>query len=153
MTPALDNPTGITFMYKRSSNTTAWKLDVSVANSTDGPWTSIGSVTDAGTTWNTFAGTISLTGTVYVKFTDNRSSGNHERYIDFVQVTGASATGDDSGGDTIQEFSVTSTSYDFTGLTPETTYYTRVKGDDDWSNVEEFTTTATPLPATSLIVY
>ena len=140
MTPALNNPTGISFMYKRSSNTTAWELDVSVANSTDGPWTSIGSVTDAGTTWQTFSGTISLTGTVYVKFTDNRSSGSHERYIDLVQVTGTSGGGDDPGGDDIETHTVTGTSYTFTGLTPDSAYVARVKGNAAWSEEVLFET-------------
>ena len=39
-------------------------------------------------------------------------------------------------GSLIAEYSVTDgTSYTFTGLTPGATYYTRVKGDADWSNV------------------
>ena len=142
ITPALSNPTGISFMYKRSSNTTAWELDVSVANSTDGPWTSIGTVTDAGTTWNTFTGTISLTGTVYVKFTDNRSSGSHERYIDLVQVTGTSGGGDDPGGDDIETYTVTGTSYTFSGLTPDSAYVARVKGNAAWSEEVLFETEA-----------
>ena len=69
------------------------------------------------------------------------SAANKRFFLDDVIVTSAS-----SGGDDIEEFTVAGTSHTFTNLTPETTYYARVKGEADWSNVEEFTTLATTVP-------
>ncbi len=69
-------------------------------------------------------------------------------YLDDVVLASAPV-----GGSLLLNTSVSGTSHSFTGLTPETTYYVRVKGDNDWSTVEEFTTTASPKPATSLIVF
>ncbi len=62
--------------------------------------------------------------------------------IDWTPANGTTSKGLAKDGDGIQTFNVTDTSYEFTDLTPETTYYARVKGDDDWSNVETFTTLA-----------
>jgi len=49
-------------------------------------------------------------------------------------------TGTELPSSLISFATVNGTSYTFTGLTSGTTYYARVKGDDDWSNVVEFTT-------------
>ena len=139
ITPLLTNPTNVSFIYKRSNNTTDWSLDVSYATSTSGPWTEIGTISDAGTTWKTFSESLSNVGNVYIKFTDTRSTGNHERYIDLVQIT---STSDPVVGSIISTQTVDGTSYTFTGLTPYTVYYARVKGNSDWSNIEEFITDA-----------
>ena len=139
ITPLVVNPSNVSFMYKRSSNTTAWSLDVSYATSIDGPWTSIGTVSEATTDWQTFSKDLDNVGSVYIKFTDTRTSGAHERYIDLVQITDITE-GNTFQGSLIAEETVTGTSYNFTSLSPETIYYARVKGDDEWSNVVEFQT-------------
>ncbi len=63
------------------------------------------------------------------------SAANKRFFLDDVVITSAS-----SGGDDIEEFTVAGTSHTFTNLAPETTYFARVKGNADWSNVEEFRT-------------
>lgn len=140
ITPLVENPTNVSFMYKRSSNTTDWSLDVSYSTSTDGPWTNIGTVSSAGTSWNTFSQSLSNFGPVYIKLTDTRSDGGHERYIDLVQISSTSPAVE---GSLISSETVNGTSHTFTGLTPETTYYARVKGNADWSNVVSFETNST----------
>ena len=69
------------------------------------------------------------------------SAANKRFFLDDVVITSAS-----SGGDDVETFTVAGTSHTFTNLTPETTYYARVKGEADWSNVEPFTTLATTVP-------
>ncbi len=140
ITPLVENPANVSFNYKRSSNTAAWGLDVSYATSKNGPWTKIDEVSGASTSWQTFSQELDDVGSVYIKFTDTRSSGTAERYIDLVQIT--SAGSDPVAGSIISTQTVNGTDYTFTGLTPETTYYARVKGDADWSNVVSFTTNA-----------
>ena len=73
------------------------------------------------------------------------SAANKRFFLDDVVITSAS-----SGGDDIEEFTVAGTSHTFTNLTPETTYYARVKGEADWSNVAPFTTTLASGPIVSL---
>ncbi|MBP5786385.1 MAG: hypothetical protein J6Y19_00990, partial [Kiritimatiellae bacterium] len=74
------------------------------------------------------------------------SAANKRFFLDDVIVTSAS-----SGGDDIEEFTVAGTSHTFTNLTPYTVYYARVKGNADWSNVEEFITEETGIaPAFSV---
>ena len=119
ITEAVDNPTGVSLMYKRSSNTTAWGLDISVGPSVDGPWTSVGTISSADTTWNTYETTFTASGTVYLKFTDTRSSGAAERYVDLIQVTGSSDTWVDIPG---SPFTVSGTSKAVSGLSAGTEY-------------------------------
>ena len=69
------------------------------------------------------------------------SAANKRFFLDDVVIAS-----DSSGGDDIEEFTVAGTSHTFTNLPPETTYYARVKGEADWSNVEPFTTLATTVP-------
>ncbi len=57
--------------------------------------------------------------------------------LDDVIITGPPVV-----GSLISSTAVSGISHTFTGLTPETTYYARVKGNADWSDVEEFTTEA-----------
>ena len=59
--------------------------------------------------------------------------------ISTIVLTGTESAND---GSLISTTTVNGTSHTFTGLTPETTYYARVKGDAGWSNVESFTTNA-----------
>ena len=145
ITPLVTNPSNVSFNYKRSSNNAGWALEVSYATSTSGPWTYIGTTSVATTDWQTFSMELDNAGSVYIKFTDTRSSGNAERYIDLVQITGVTS-GSTVPGSLIAEETVNGTSFTFTGLDPETTYFARVKGNAEWSNVEQFTTD----PATSI---
>lgn len=145
ITPLVTNPSNVSFNYKRSSNNAGWGLEVSYATSTSGPWTYIGTTSVATTDWQTFSMELDNAGSVYIKFTDTRSSGNAERYIDLVQITGVTS-GSTVPGSLIAEETVNGTSFTFTGLDPETTYYARVKGNAEWSNVEQFTTD----PATAI---
>ena len=140
ITPLVTNPQKLSFKYKRSSNETSWGLDISYATSTNGPWTNFGTISSATTSWQTFSKSLSNLGQVYIKFTDTRTSGNHERYIDHVQISNVI---EPITGSLISSTTVNGTDYTFTGLTPETTYYARVKGNSDWSNVVNFTTNAT----------
>ncbi|MBO4659873.1 MAG: fibronectin type III domain-containing protein, partial [Prevotella sp.] len=59
--------------------------------------------------------------------------------ISTIVLTGEVPT---AAGSIITTQTVDGTSYTFSDLTPETTYYARVKGDSDWSNVVSFTTNA-----------
>ena len=140
ITEAVENPTDISFMYKRSNKTSPWGLDISVGPSVDGPWTGIGSIDSAETTWNTYETNFTASGTVYLKFTDTRESGAQERYVDLITVTGSSGSSGD--GSLILSTNVSATTCTFIGLSPETTYYARVKGNADWSGTETFTTLA-----------
>ena len=85
-------------------------------------------------TMTTYTTNLTVYGTRFrVRWTP--SAANKRFFLDDVIFTSAS-----SGGDDIEEFTVTGTSHTFTNLTPETTYYTRVKGDAGWSDVETFST-------------
>ena len=87
-----------------------------------------------------YTNTFTVTGpTVYVRWMASGSS-KARFYLDDVTITSSTSGGDVPASNDIQEFTVSGTSYSFTDLTPETTYYARVKGDAGWSNVEEFTT-------------
>ncbi len=146
----LESPSGISFMYKRSGNDTAWGLDLYVGSSADGPWTPIGSIDSAETTWNNFATNFTASGTSFIKLVDTRTTGSHERYLDLLEITaGSSGGGDDPVGDDVQEFRVADTSYQFTDLTPYTVYYARVKGNSYWSGTEQFITEEEPVTGTA----
>ncbi len=140
ISPLVDNPSNVSFMYKGSSGTNAWSLDVSYSTSIDGPWINIATVSRVDGTWNVFSEDINIVGSVYIKFTDTRASGASTLYIDLIQISGTAGDNVGSGSLIATETVTDGTSYTFTGLTPETTYFARVKGDDDWSNVKEFQT-------------
>ena len=136
ITPAINNPGALSFMYKRTSNTADWSLVVSYAsssNASESDWNTITTIDDASTSWQTYSTSLSITGKVYIRFKDTRSSGGAERYVDLIQITGETTTIDVSG-----------TSYTFKGLSPETTYAARVqvKDAETWSNMITFTTDA-----------
>ena len=87
----------------------------------------------------TYTNEFALAGsTAYVRWMGSGSS-KARFYLDDVTVTNPGG-GDTPAGDDVQEFTVPGTSYEFTGLTPFTVYYARVKGNADWSNVAEFIT-------------
>jgi hypothetical protein len=70
------------------------------------------------------------------------SAGNARFILDDIAI---SSGGGSSGGSLILSTNVDATSHTFTNLIPETTYYARVKGEADWSNVEEFRTASADL--------
>ena len=75
-----------------------------------------------------------------------RSSANSKQrfYLDDIAI---SSNGSGTGS-IIAEETVSGTNYTFTGLEPETTYYARVKGNGEWSNVVTFTTEAETISKT-----
>lgn len=90
-TPQLSNPNQLSFWYRRSSNTTAWTLNVQVStNATN--WSSIGTITNASETYQEFTYDLSSYSGIYVRMLDQRSTGTNERYVDDFTVT-ALATG------------------------------------------------------------
>ena len=76
---------------------------------------------------------------VRLRFTDPGAVSNMGVGLSNIVVTGTLPPTDAT---LISTTAVEGTSYTFTGLTPNTTYYARVKGNADWSNVVSFTTTA-----------
>jgi len=69
----------------------------------------------------------------------NKASSNKRIRVTEVRITTPSS-GSSGYGSLISETSLNTNEYTFTGLFPQTTYFARVKGDDDWSNVKEFQT-------------
>jgi uncharacterized protein YegP (UPF0339 family) len=111
--------------------------------------------TDNGSTWQD-AGTVAAanttmaqrtlalpaaaaSSTLRLRFAPTTTSSSVGVGIKTIVLTGTESSG---SGSLIATYTVNDTEYTFTGLTPETTYYARVKGNADWSNVEEFTTLA-----------
>lgn len=92
-TPQIANPGVLTFWHRRSSNTTAWTLNVQT--SPDGTaWTTRGTVTGPTTTWTLYTldiGALGLTN-VFIRLLDARASGTHERYVDDLGITSTSAS-------------------------------------------------------------
>jgi hypothetical protein len=92
-TPLISNPGVLSLWYRRSSNTTAWTLNVQT--STDGTtWTTRGSVTSPSATWTQYTlniGALGLTN-VYIRLVDARASGTHERYVDDLSITSTSSS-------------------------------------------------------------
>jgi hypothetical protein len=84
ITPLIVMGGTISFDYRRSSNTTAWSLDVAYSSSSSGPWTPLGTISNATTTCQNIS--YSIPNNVYVRFNDTRSSGTNDRYIDDVTV-------------------------------------------------------------------
>jgi hypothetical protein len=88
-TPLISNPGVLTFWYRRSTNTTAWVLNIQTSpdNTT---WTTRGSITTVTTTYQQYTlniGALGLTN-VYIRLVDARSgTGSHERYVDDLGLT------------------------------------------------------------------
>jgi len=90
-TPQVSNPNQLSFWYRRSSNTAAWTLNVQV--STDAStWSSIGTITNASTTYQEFTYDLSSYSNIYVRMLDQRSSGTAERYVDDFTITAVSSS-------------------------------------------------------------
>lgn len=87
ITSKLVDPDNLSFWYRRSSNATAWTLKVYYGSATSGPWTEIGSITNASTTYQEFTYDLSSFSDIYIRLLDLRSTGNHERYVDDFSVT------------------------------------------------------------------
>ena len=94
-------------------------------------------VTAGGSTVKTATYTLDspVAGPTTIEF-HNTATSNKRMLVTEVRITKPSS----GVGSLITEETVTGTSHTFTGLSPETNYYARVKGDADWSNVEEFNT-------------
>lgn len=92
-TPQITNPRVLTFWYRRSSNTTAWVLNIQT--SPDGTtWTTRGSITTVTATYQQYTlniGALSLTN-VFIRLIDARASGAQERYIDDLAITSTSSS-------------------------------------------------------------
>jgi hypothetical protein len=87
-TPQIANPGVLSFWYRRSTNATAWTLNVQT--SPDGTtWTTRGTVTTPTVTYQQYTlniGTLGLTN-VFIRLLDGRASGAHERYVDDLGIT------------------------------------------------------------------
>jgi hypothetical protein len=87
-TPQISNPGILSFWYRRSTNTTAWTLNVQT--SPDGTtWTTRGTVTSPTTTYQQYTlniGALGLTN-VFIRLLDARASGAQERYVDDLGLT------------------------------------------------------------------
>lgn len=92
-TPQIANPGVLTFWHRRSSNSTAWTLNVQTSpNGTT--WTTRGSITAPTTTWAQYSlniGSLGLTN-VFIRLLDGRASGTHERYVDDLGITSTNAS-------------------------------------------------------------
>lgn len=92
-TPQIANPGVLSFWFRRSSNTTAWTLNVQT--SPDGTtWTTRGSVTSPTTTYQQYTlniGALGLTN-VFIRLIDARASGAQERYVDDLGITSTSSS-------------------------------------------------------------
>ncbi len=85
-TPVLSKPGQLSFWYRRSSNTTAWTLNVQVSTNASN-WSSIGTITNASATYQEFTYNLSSYSNIYIRLIDQRGSGTHERYVDDFTVT------------------------------------------------------------------
>jgi len=87
-TPQITNPSILSFWYRRSTNTTAWTLNVQTSpNGTT--WTTRGTVTSPTTTYQQYTlniGALGLTN-VFIRLIDARASGAQERYVDDLGIT------------------------------------------------------------------
>lgn len=72
----------------------------------------------------------------------NGASSNKRMQVTQVRITSATKSVAKDGGSLVLDETVTGLSYTVTGLDPETTYYARVKGGADWSEVQSIATLA-----------
>lgn len=88
ITPLIVNPQSLTFSKKRSSNTTAWTLNIEASTSTSGPWTSVYTTSTISTTCEFTTVDLSAynTGSYYFRLIDQRTTGSHERTLDDIQI-------------------------------------------------------------------
>jgi len=90
-TPQLSNPNQLSFWYRRSSKKTAWTLNVQVSTDAEN-WASIGTITNATTTYQEFTSDLSSYSNIYIRLLDQRSTGTYERYVDDFTVTAVAST-------------------------------------------------------------
>ncbi len=106
-----------------------------------------GTKVDSATVTGGTAGTASYTafdavsGSAVVELR-NTGSSNKRMQVTQVRITSATKSVAKDGGSLVLEETVTGLSYTVTGLDPETTYYARVKGGADWSDVQSIATLA-----------
>ncbi len=93
--------------------------------------------------WQIYTNTFEVSATSAIIRWSTVGASKKRFYIDDIAIT---TFGDTPAGDDVQEFTVPGTSYEFTGLTPYTVYYARVKGNAGWSDTEEFITEEAPAP-------
>ncbi len=136
--PTLSNPTDISFWYK--GNGSSFTSTLVVEQLVSGNWGEVGSASISGKA-ATFSNPLNPAAT-QVRFVFTKINGN----VAFDDVVINGTTGSSGLGSLIAEETVNGTSFTFTGLDPETTYFARVKGNAEWSNVEQFTTD----PATAI---
>ena len=144
VTPAVENPETLSLIYMRSKNQAEWSLDIAVGKSADGPWETFDRIDGASTSWQDYLVDIKDTGTCYFKFTDTRSDGAAERYIDLVTVTGSAGTWVDVPG--YAPANVIGTTKEVTGLEMDTEYrfsVTAVDAGGTESASSEFVTVTT----------
>ncbi|CAB4160103.1 CUB domain [uncultured Caudovirales phage] len=92
-TPQIATPGVLTFWYRRSTNTTAWTLNIQT--SPDGTtWTTRGSITAVTATYQQYTlniGALGLTN-VFIRLLDARAAGAQERYVDDLAITSTTAS-------------------------------------------------------------
>ncbi|MBP5788369.1 MAG: hypothetical protein J6Y19_11215 [Kiritimatiellae bacterium] len=147
-TPALTVSGSLTVVWKARTYGTSDKYTLLLGISEDGT-----TFTDTTITlyddMTVYTNTLEVSGTTaYVRWMNSGTS-KARFYLDDVSITTPESGGDDPAEDDIQEFPVAGTSYEFTGLTPFMVYYARVKGNAEWSNVEEFITEDEPVTGTA----
>ncbi len=143
------NCTSLTISYKQrtyggtSGNSNNVLVEYSTNNGTS--WTELGTTTASSTTLTIKSLDVSAVagmGSVRFRLSVPEATSNKGCGISTIVLTGTESAND---GSLIFTQTVSGTSYTFTGLTSGSTYYARVKGNDDWSNVVTFTTKNTPL--------
>lgn len=94
ITPILIDPQEIKFQYLRSTDPTAWRLNIDYAFSKSGPWTNLGFVDNADNPdCLAYNADLSSLSNIYIRFIDARLTGANQRYIDNVVVTQREALG------------------------------------------------------------
>ena len=133
----------LTLKLRTYNGTTGTSNELLVEYSADGTnWVELGTI--SASTNSLVAKTLDISDaignqSVRLRFTDPGAASNKGVGLSNIVVTGTLPPTDAT---LISTTAVEGTSYTFTGLTPNTTYYARVKGNADWSNVVSFTTTA-----------
>lgn len=120
---------------------------------TGNPSVTISYSTDNGNTWTEIPGTLSATNTtmsqrtldisaaagyssVQIRISSTSTSTSVGVGIKDIVISGTKVV----GSSIVSTTTVNGTDYTFTDLEPGTTYFVRVKGEAEWSNVESFTT-------------
>lgn len=139
VTPAVDIPAGATLSFKIAKyGSDTGTVDVQLS-SNGGEFASlldaaIAPVADGETYTVDFA---EAAAAAKIKFVTSAK----RAYVDDVVISGEGGGGG-SGSALLIDETVTGLSYTVTGLDPETTYYARVKGGADWSDVQSIATLA-----------